>query len=519
MARAIQLTNLPPAIDVIPGTMQRFVMTLHNTGAIVDQFTLSLNGLDSDWYMLEPNSITLFPGASGQAELSVYPPTGTTSAAGAYPITVDIASASAPDGGGTFNSTINVGTVGQLGMEVRPSTAQGRRAAFRVIWQNRTNAPVTVELDARDTEEGLRYRIDPEGGVDVPAGGEQTVEVAVKPEHRETIGEPHPYQIAFRGLRPGTADLLEGGLSRQAQFTYVPPLRALALPAWLRRLPMWALLLLLLLAFLLVFLAGNRSGPHILASSLPTATPRPAPAKLPQVGRFAIRNGPGGATLAWAVDGARSVRIDGTAVAPRGEKAVAQLPAGPVVLEASGDSGSTVKLLRLPQPVARTLPTARIQMPTIDRFSLRTSANTGARELIWHTTGATAVTLDGVAVALGGQKPLTSTAGRYQHVLRARNGLGIVNAVLEPPASPGAGTRVVLRLPTIVGFALAHQRRGQPYRVVWSTRDARTVTLNGRRVAAKGSVPLPSPVHSARYVLVVANAEGRLTGQITLNVR
>ena len=519
MARVVQLKNLPPTIDITPGTQQRFVLALTNTGAVVDQFTLSLSGLDSDWYTLEPSSITLFPGASGQAEISVYPPAGSSAAAGAYPIRIEIASVSTPEGGATFSSVVNVGTVGTLDMEVRPSMAQGRSAAFRIMWHNHTNAAITVELEARDTEEGLRYRIEPEGGVEVAAGSSQTVEVAVRPEHRETIGEPHRYQITFRGLRPGTTDLLDGGLARPAQFTYLPRLRALALPAWLRRLPMWALLLLLLLAFLLVFLAGNRAGPHILASPLPTATARPVAAKLPRVGRFAIRNGPGGATLAWAVDGARSVRIDGATVAPSGQEAVAQLPDGPIVLEASGADGSAVKLLSLPRPIVRTLPTAHLQMPSIDRFRQQTGAQKGVAELVWHSTGADVVTLDGVAVALGGHKTLSASAAQRQHVLRARNALGTVSAVLAPPASPGAGTRVVVQLPTISRFALAHRHMGQPYRVVWSTGDAGTVTLNGRRVAAQGSEPLPSPVHNARYVLVVANAEGSLTGRIILHVR
>ena len=115
-------------------------------------------------------------------------------------------------------------------MEVRPLRAEGRRATFRVTWKNPSNSPVTIELAVRDAEDGLRTFINPVGGVPIPPGEERTVLVTVQPRRRETVGLPHGYELEFLGLRPGTEDLLEPGLKRFGQYTYVPPFRTLALP-------------------------------------------------------------------------------------------------------------------------------------------------------------------------------------------------------------------------------------------------------------------------------------------------
>ena len=90
----------------------------------------------------------------------------------------------------------------------------------------------------------------------------------MQPIRRETIGEPHPFDIEMwplpQGKMPDTPP--DPALVRRVTFTYTPRITSVSLPGWLRFLPRWALLLALLLLLLLVALAGGRS-----ASARPAA--------------------------------------------------------------------------------------------------------------------------------------------------------------------------------------------------------------------------------------------------------
>jgi hypothetical protein len=72
---------------------------------------------------------------------------------------------------------------------------------------------------------------------------------------------------------------------------------------------------------------------------------------------------------------------------------------------------------------------------------------------------------------------------------------------------------VFARLPSIRRYTLVHRRQGRPYELVWRTRAATHVTLNGRSVSCCRLV-LHAPLHSARYRLVATNGSRRATAQL-----
>jgi hypothetical protein len=66
---------------------------------------------------------------------------------------------------------------------------------------------------------------------------------------------------------------------------------------------------------------------------------------------------------------------------------------------------------------------------------------------------------------------------------------------------------------------LVHRQRGQPYELVWQmSGGAAHATLDGRPVAARGSLVLPAPLHSATYRLVATNGTRRATASLHLVV-
>jgi hypothetical protein len=73
--------------------------------------------------------------------------------------------------------------------------------------------------------------------------------------------------------------------------------------------------------------------------------------------------------------------------------------------------------------------------------------------------------------------------------------------------------RVVVSLPSVRRFTLVHRLQGQPYELVWQTRAATHVTLDGRPVSCC-SLVLTAPLHNATYRLVATNGSRRTTAQL-----
>ncbi len=543
MALSIRLDGLHATEEIGPGGSRRIMLTVTNAGEIVDQYKLSLTGLQEDWYTLVPPSVSLFPGANARVELTLSPPSGKAGRAGNYPFTMMATSSSDPNSSTAADAELRVTTEGKPGMEVRPLRAEGRTASFRVSWKNPSNSPVNIELAARDAEDGLRMFINPVGSVPVPPGEERTVQVTVRPRRRETVGQPHAYDLEFLGLRPGTEDLLEPGLKRFGQYTYVPPLRALALPLWLRRLPLWALLALLLLLIAVLFLGGRKVGsavatsakPTVTLTAIPTATtPKPtatvAPTAVPtlapppKVGNFGVQVSPGGkASIAWAVQGAKQVTLDGKKVGPTGTLPITVTKARTFVLSATDDGGTTSRLLQVvPPPIKKltvTLPAQHLDLPKIQQFAVSADKHTGVLTIAWKITGAEQRLLNNQPIPVTGSEKISPTGPRT-YLLKAVNGAGATTSELTLPKAPAPSSRtLVLKLPSIPAFTLSHPKVGQPYSLVWQTTDATSATINGAAVPVTGSQILHPPLTTKTYILVARNRNGQVTGRVQVTVK
>jgi len=138
-------------------------------------------------------------------------------------------------------------------------------------------------------------------------------------------------------------------------------------------------------------------------------------------------------------------------------------------------------------PVTTHGQTTALTLPSVGRFMAGTDPATGALSLLWQVTGANSVTLDNRPVGARGSEGL-ALSDSSTHVLRATNSLGTFpSSVVGPQGSSRAlQGRVVAPPPIIDQFVIAHQRAGQPYTLVWQTRKATTIALDGARVGAAG---------------------------------
>ena len=84
-------TSIFPTSHIVSvGASTLYEITIQNTGLIEDQYAISINGLNSQWYILPQTSVNLLPGETIVLPLTVH--TDTCSAAGSIPFEVEIAS-------------------------------------------------------------------------------------------------------------------------------------------------------------------------------------------------------------------------------------------------------------------------------------------------------------------------------------------------------------------------------------------------------------------------------------------
>ncbi len=264
MLHPVVLTVVPQEAALVPGDELFLALIARNTGSNTVRLHLDIRGVPQTWYTLDQPRVTLGPGASEQMHLAVHPPASPPPPSGRYTLTIRLRGGSRPAIGASTDVALTIGREGELHLDVQPTHAVGRAATFRLTYRNLSPAPAALALRAEASEQGLRFRPEPAEPVIVPAGGSGSITVHVVPRVRETVGAPRDYGIVFRALQLGTMVEDNPSLVGQVRFTCVPRITipALhALPAPLRRLPLWAFPLPLLLP-LLLFLAHDRMMAH-----------------------------------------------------------------------------------------------------------------------------------------------------------------------------------------------------------------------------------------------------------------
>ena len=61
-------------VEVEPGRTATIAVTVRNTGTVVDRYTFEALGAASPWVSFSPDSLSLFPEASGTVNVILAPP-------------------------------------------------------------------------------------------------------------------------------------------------------------------------------------------------------------------------------------------------------------------------------------------------------------------------------------------------------------------------------------------------------------------------------------------------------------
>lgn len=179
------------------------------------------------------------------------------------------------------------------------------------------------------------------------------------------------------------------------------------------------------------------------------------------------------------------------------------------------------------QPTATALPrvtatapaaaaTASPTLPAIKRFAVSVGRD-GTATVVWKTSAATQVRLDGQAVAASGQITLQLSAPTTM-VLSATGKNGSATQILrvQPRSVSVALPPSVLSLPAIRLFSARTISATGHLALVWTVDRATDVAINGSPVPPAARLPITLSTRAITYTLTANNSLGSVTARLVL---
>ncbi|MGW3950393.1 COG1470 family protein [Streptomyces sp. NPDC004752] len=227
------------SVTVEPGGEAELPVRVLNSGTTVEECRFEVVGPCAGWTTVEPESLSLYPGASGTATLTLRPPRTSQVSPGETPLGLRVVPTSEHSETAVLERAVTVGPFTEVTSElVPPGSNSPWRGRHKVAVDSRGNTPVTVDLTARGATERSRLVFSP-AELEVPPGQAKFATLTVRPAKRLWRGTPitHPFQVAVtprvgEGQDPYQPVVLDGSYEQQA-----------ILPRWLPRVLVVAVLL------------------------------------------------------------------------------------------------------------------------------------------------------------------------------------------------------------------------------------------------------------------------------------
>ena len=306
----------PATFKMTAGDTAEATATLHNRGQSVDQLTVTIEGLNEDWYSLPVSSVALIPNDQDKLKIDLHPPATAAVKAGTYPFRVIVTSQEDSAETATSEVSLEIGGLPSLELSINPQSISGNKANYDIIVTNSGDSEAKANLKVSGAEGTLQLHLNPET-VTVPANGQAQATLEVK---------------------QSILSLIIGG---QKEFD----LKAMAVPAEGGRLS---------------FEDASTNGQFIRIPWYKTLSQIKLPwiSRPPQITDFKSHTDDRWEfTLNWAVKRAKTITLDDEAVSRRGDLTVRPSVHTSYVLMASNRYGTdtkTVEVNPLAAPEART---------------------------------------------------------------------------------------------------------------------------------------------------------------------
>jgi len=241
-------------VDVDPGGRASLVLTVRNTGTVVDEFSFELLGAACAWTTFEVASVSLFPQADQAVQVTFAPPRAADTASGAIAFAIRVRSREDAEGSAVEEGTVNVAPFSEVIAELAPRAARIlHRSRLQVLVDNRSNISYQAELAGADDDAAYGYTFRPPL-VDVAPGTVAFAKLTVRTKHSYWRGPSttQPFQVFLRQQQVAAAE----EPSVEVPAGPHPPeicadgaiVRDPLLPSWLPKVLAVAAVLLLLLA-------------------------------------------------------------------------------------------------------------------------------------------------------------------------------------------------------------------------------------------------------------------------------
>lgn len=183
-------------VDVAPGAVAVFSLTIANIGSTTESYALAPAGMAAGWTTVRPAHITLFGGSEQAVDVEVRPPRLPSTTAGPTALGVRIVPQADPDEVDTVETTLHVTPTYDRTVNVlQPALRSRRRASFELMVENQGNSQASCRLHLIDPTHRLDGDFDPPA-VGVEPGGSTLVRLKIRATRRQW--ERRSRSIPFR---------------------------------------------------------------------------------------------------------------------------------------------------------------------------------------------------------------------------------------------------------------------------------------------------------------------------------
>ena len=162
MSNKIQVTVTPESLITTAGEPVETIVTMQNVGQTIDQFTVSIEGLDANWYTFPVSSVALFPNDKDNLKIILCPPKTAETKTDSYPFRIKVASQADTKETATVELNIEIQALPEIELSISPQRIVGRRGVYQIVVRNPSEREAQLKLETSDDHGILRYHLQPE---------------------------------------------------------------------------------------------------------------------------------------------------------------------------------------------------------------------------------------------------------------------------------------------------------------------------------------------------------------------
>ncbi|KQO96738.1 COG1470 family protein [Leifsonia sp. Leaf264] len=186
----------PTALSVTPGSPAVYSFTVLNDSLIVESYTLQAVGPAAAWTTIEPAALTIYPGKSERAVVTVLPPRAAESIPGDIAVGIRAIANEQPEMSASAEATITLTPFSVADAELIPRISRGRgRRRVRVAVDNQGNVPLLASIAGTSSEDLGIASSTPE--IEVGEGRALFVDVDLVPRKRVWKGAAIAHQFGI----------------------------------------------------------------------------------------------------------------------------------------------------------------------------------------------------------------------------------------------------------------------------------------------------------------------------------